>query len=75
MHGTFAGNELATPDAEGARAFYAETLGWTFEEFPLPDGPYWVAKAGETVVAGICGMEAGAVRSSTAYLVPVDRGG
>jgi predicted enzyme related to lactoylglutathione lyase len=37
-------------DVEKAKAFYAETLGWTFEEFALPDGAYWVAKSGDKMV-------------------------
>jgi hypothetical protein len=67
MHGTFVWNELATHDVEAARAFYAEALGWTFEEFPLPQGPYWVAKSGERVVGGLGGMETGAVPGDTPY--------
>ena len=65
MHGTFVWNELSTTDVEKAKAFYAETLGWTFEEFPLPDGPYWVAKSGETLVGGIGGLETSAVPAAT----------
>jgi hypothetical protein len=65
MHGTFVWNELATHDVEAARAFYAEALDWTFEEFPLPQGPYWVAKAGERVVGGLTGMETAAVPGDT----------
>ena len=38
-HGTFAWNELRTNDVEGAKTFYGETIGWTFEEMPLPEGP------------------------------------
>lgn len=67
MHGSFVWNELATTDVEAAKRFYAETLGWEFEAFPLPDGPYWVAKAGERIVAGICGMEAGAIPEAAPY--------
>jgi Predicted enzyme related to lactoylglutathione lyase len=37
-HGTFAWNELRTNDVEGAKTFYGETIGWTFEEMPLPEG-------------------------------------
>jgi predicted enzyme related to lactoylglutathione lyase len=52
-HGTFHWNELNTQDVEGAKRFYAETIGWTFEGMPMPDGTYWVAKSGETMVGGI----------------------
>ncbi|WP_206079549.1 VOC family protein [Polyangium spumosum] len=61
MHGTFVWNELTTTDVEAAKAFYAETLGWTFEEFPIPEGRYWVAKSGDRMVAGLGGMEVGAI--------------
>ena len=61
MHGSFVWNELATGDVEAAKAFYAETLGWTFEEFELPDGMYWVARHGDSIVAGIGGADTAAV--------------
>jgi predicted enzyme related to lactoylglutathione lyase len=64
-HGAFAWNELATADVEKARRFYEETLGWTFESFQLPDGPYSVAKVGDQMVAGMGGLETGAVKQST----------
>jgi predicted enzyme related to lactoylglutathione lyase len=65
MHGTFAWNELASTDIEKARAFYAETLGWAFQEFPLPSGSYWVAMAGDKVVAGLGGMETASLPGET----------
>jgi uncharacterized protein len=61
QHGRFSWNELATPDPKAAMAFYAKTLGWSFEEFALPDGAYWVGKAGETLVGGIGGMDTAAI--------------
>jgi len=42
-HGHFYWNELMTRDAERDKKFYSETLGWTFEGMPMPDGTYWVA--------------------------------
>jgi uncharacterized protein len=66
MHGTFVWNELATRDVEAAKAFYAATLGWTFEELALPDGPYWVAKSGDAPVGGIGGMETGSLHPNAA---------
>jgi uncharacterized protein len=65
MHGAFAWNELATTDVEAARAFYSAVLDWTFEAFELPDGPYWVATSGETLVGGIGGMETAADPETT----------
>ena len=52
-HGHFYWNELMTRDAERDKKFYSETLGWTFEGMPMPDGTYWVAKAGDQMVAGL----------------------
>jgi len=53
-HGSFYWNELMTRDAEKAKAFYAKTIGWTFERTPLPNGgTYWVAKTDDTPEAGI----------------------
>jgi uncharacterized protein len=57
-HGNFAWHELYTRDVEAAKAFYAATVGWTFESMstPEPNGAYWVAKAGGKPVAGILDM-------------------
>lgn len=56
-HGTFHWNELMTNDVESAKAFYAATLGWTFNQFGGPDFTYWVCMAGETPVGGIMPLE------------------
>jgi uncharacterized protein len=59
-HGTFFWNELMTRDPEGARKFYAETLGWTFEPMPMAEGgTYWVAKSGERMAGGIFELKGG----------------
>jgi predicted enzyme related to lactoylglutathione lyase len=42
-----------TRDAEKAKAFYGQTLGWTFDPMPMPDGTYWVAKMGDNYIGGI----------------------
>ena len=53
-HGTFYWNELMTRDAEKAKAFYAETIGWSFEGMPMPQGgTYWIAKMGDKPAAGL----------------------
>ena len=52
-HGSFYWNELMSRDAERDKKFYSETLGWTFEGMPMPDGTYWVAKVGDRPVAGL----------------------
>ena len=36
--GRFIWHDLVTPDVEGAKAFYAELLGWTYANFTGPDG-------------------------------------
>lgn len=57
-HGNFCWNELITHDPAGARKFYADTIGWTFDAMPMQDGgTYWVAKAGDKMVAGIFEMK------------------
>ena len=58
--GSFVWNELYTRDVEAAKAFYAATVGWTFESTPMADRPgtYWMAKAGDKYVAGILDMRA-----------------
>jgi len=58
-HGNFHWNELNTRDAEKAKKFYAEAIGWTFDGMPMPpNGTYWVAKAGDKMVGGIFDMNA-----------------
>ena len=53
-HGHFHWNELLTRDAERAKRFYSDTIGWTFDAMPMPDGAtYWVAKMGGQPVAGL----------------------
>lgn len=76
MHGGFVWNELATGDVERAKAFFEEVLGWTFEEFPLPEGPYWVAKADDTLVGGVSHFDVGSLPERTPAWLPfveVDR--
>ena len=51
-HGTFYWNELMTRDVEGAKKFYADTLGWSYDAMPMAGGggTYWLATMdGETV--------------------------
>jgi predicted enzyme related to lactoylglutathione lyase len=53
-HGTFYWNELMTRDAERAKTFYGDTIGWSFEPMAMGEGrAYWVAKLGERPVAGL----------------------
>lgn len=57
--GTVLWTELMTPDPAAATDFYARTAGWRFEQVDMGMGPYHVAHAGETMVAGIMGMPEG----------------
>ena len=53
-HGHFHWNELRTRDAERAKRFYAQTIGWTFEATSTPDGDtYWLALSDGKPVAGL----------------------
>jgi uncharacterized protein len=53
-HGRFHWNELLARDVTAAKKFYADTIGWTYDGMPMPDGQtYWVAKMGDQPVAGI----------------------
>jgi predicted enzyme related to lactoylglutathione lyase len=67
QHGTVAWTELLSTDPEAAKAFYEKTLGWTFERFPLGDAPYWVIKAGDTMVGGLGGMASADHKSDETY--------
>ncbi|MEM8949369.1 MAG: VOC family protein [Pseudomonadota bacterium] len=58
-HGHYHWNELMTHDAEAAKAFYGETIGWTFEGMNMAgDGnTYWVCMDGEKPCGGIFTMQ------------------
>ena len=56
-HGTFYWIELNTGDVEKAKAFFSETIGWTFENNPMPNGDYWVAHADGIPIAGIVALD------------------
>jgi predicted enzyme related to lactoylglutathione lyase len=59
-HGTFYWNELMTRDVEGAKKFYADTLGWSYDAMPMPDGAgsYWLAVMDGEPVGGILDISA-----------------
>ena len=53
-HGHFHWNELLTRDVERDKKFYGQTIGWTFDSMPTPDGcTYWIAMIGGQPVAGL----------------------
>ena len=58
-HGHFHWNERMTRDAESIKAFYQDTIGWTFDAMKTPDGKtYWVAMLNGQSVAGIFSIDA-----------------
>jgi uncharacterized protein len=58
-HGSFCWNELMTRNAERARKFYEQTIGWTFEPMEMPNGgTYWCAMLGGKPIAGIFSIDA-----------------
>ena len=53
-HGFFYWNELITGDVAKAKDFYGKTLGWTFEDMPMPaGGSYTMIKLGDKMVGGM----------------------
>jgi len=54
--GSVAWSECVTGDVEAAKAHYSALLGWTFDGIPMPSGTYWLAKSGDTVVAGMMAL-------------------
>jgi predicted enzyme related to lactoylglutathione lyase len=55
MHGKFYWNELMTRDVEASKKFFADTVGWTYDRMPTPEGSgtYWIAKSGSEPVGGM----------------------
>jgi len=51
--GRFCWVELQTKDPAAAQRFYGGLFGWTFEDMPMPEGKYTIAKAGGKQVAGL----------------------
>jgi predicted enzyme related to lactoylglutathione lyase len=75
-HGKFYWNELMTRDLDRAKAFYADTLGWTFDPMTAGGGPtYWIIKIGDEMVGGlfdISGHEFDPVQESWMAYIAVD---
>jgi len=76
-HGTFFWNELMTRNVDGAKKFYADTLGWGFDAMPMPGGggTYWLATMNGTPIGGmldISGPEFGPVPESWMSYIAVD---
>ena len=55
--GTFSWVDLQTSDVAAAKDFYAKLLGWTYDEFPMGDGPFYsMAKVGGESVCALAGL-------------------
>ena len=67
-HGTVAWTELLSRDPAKAKSFFGDTLGWTFENFSFGGPPYWVIKAGDAMVGGLGGLDAGDVETNEKLL-------
>jgi predicted enzyme related to lactoylglutathione lyase len=57
-HGCFVWYELTTTDAETAKAFYADVVGWGLCDASMPGAAYTLFTAGEVAVAGLIGLPA-----------------
>jgi predicted enzyme related to lactoylglutathione lyase len=75
-HGAFYWNELMSRDVARDKKFYADTLGWSYDGMPMPDGgTYWIAKSGADIVGGIFDISApqfGPVPESWMSYIAVD---
>ncbi len=75
-HGHFNWNELMTRDVAGAKKFYADTLGWSFDTMPMPDGSTYVLAMADGKPAGgifdISGPEYASVPESWMPYIAVD---
>ncbi|MEA3278619.1 MAG: VOC family protein [Pseudomonadota bacterium] len=73
--GTFCWVDLATSDADGAKAFYTQLFGWTSEDMPTDQGvPYtMLRKGGEQVCAMFpLGPDMGDVPRWQSYITVTD---
>ncbi|MCU7803922.1 MAG: VOC family protein [Candidatus Thiodiazotropha sp. (ex Lucinoma borealis)] len=53
QHGAFSWSELLVDDVDSAIGFYTDVIGWEIEEMEMPQGKYYVLKAGGEPVGGI----------------------
>ena len=52
-HGKFHWNELLSGDVERCKAFFSAVCGWTYDDVPMPNFTYTVAKSGDKIAGGI----------------------
>jgi predicted enzyme related to lactoylglutathione lyase len=67
-HGKFVWYELMTSDAAAAEAFYRGVIGWGARDSGMPGMSYRLLTVGETPVAGMMALPAGAPPGWTAYI-------
>ncbi len=66
-HGMPCWYELSCANLAGAEAFYAKVMGWTVADSGSPGMQYWIARAGDAMVAGMMAAEAGQPLGWTLY--------
>lgn len=64
--------EIATPDPDATRAFYAAVLDWTWVDPGMPGMTYEIASAGEEMVAGMMATMEGQPPAWTFYVAVED---
>ncbi|MEM1161080.1 MAG: VOC family protein [Pseudomonadota bacterium] len=52
-HGSIHWSELCCQNVDAAKAYYAQTCGWTMADMPMPTGTYTVCSLNDQPVAGI----------------------
>ena len=71
-HGCFVWYELTTTDADAAKAFYTDVVGWGLRDASMPGAAYTLFTAGEIAVAGLTGLPAEARRLGAQPRIPRD---
>ena len=67
QHGMPCWYELSCATLAGAEAFYGKVMGWSVADSGTPGMQYWIAKAGEVMVAGMIAAEPGQPLGWTVY--------
>jgi predicted enzyme related to lactoylglutathione lyase len=52
-HGAISWSELITTDVSGAKSFYGELFGWTYDDMPMEDSVYSVFSANGEEIGGM----------------------
>lgn len=64
--------DLTAPDGDAAKAFYAEVLGWTYQDTEAAYGGYAIAEVRGAAAGGIGPQQDGAPNAWTLYLASDD---